>query len=48
MTLINRFEGSCGTFEKEKNPIVINNIGSICPKKTTNDHGVDVNMIIVI
>jgi hypothetical protein len=33
-TLIIRFEGNCGTFGKEKKkPIVVNNIGSICPKK---------------
>jgi hypothetical protein len=32
-TLINRFEGKCDTFGKEeKNPIVVNDIGSICPK----------------
>jgi hypothetical protein len=28
-TLINRFEGSCGTFEKEKKPNV--DARSICP-----------------
>jgi len=45
-TIINRFGGSCGSFEKEKKPIVINNIGSICPKKKLkkkkkkkNNHG---------
>jgi len=32
-TLLNRFEGSCDTFgEGKKNPIVINDIRSICPK----------------
>jgi hypothetical protein len=36
-TIINGFEGSCGTFGEEKKPVVINNIGSIYPpppKKT--------------
>jgi hypothetical protein len=46
--LINRFEGSCGTFGGEKKPpIVVNNIRLVCPKEN-NDHGVHVSMIIVI
>jgi hypothetical protein len=31
--VINRFEGSCGTFGKEKKPIVINDIGLLPPPK---------------
>jgi hypothetical protein len=48
--LINRFDGSCGTFgEGKKKPIVVNKIGSICSrKKIKNDHGVDVSTIITI
>jgi hypothetical protein len=30
-TLVNRFEGSCGTFGKEKQkPTIVNDIWSIC------------------
>jgi len=55
--IINRFEGNCGTFGKGKrNPMSSMTLGQFGPpKKTTllfffkpNDHGVDVNMIIVI
>jgi hypothetical protein len=48
LIFINRFEGSCGTFGGElKNPIVVNDIKLVCPKKN-NDHGVDVSTIIII
>jgi len=34
MTLIKRFEGSCGTFQEEKKlPIVVNDIQLINPEK---------------
>jgi len=35
MTLINRFEGSCGSFTegKKKKLIVINDIGLVCSQK---------------
>jgi hypothetical protein len=33
MTLINRFEGSCGTFGEEKKPMVVNNTKLICLEK---------------
>jgi hypothetical protein len=52
--LINRFERSCGTFGEEKKPNVVNNTWLTCLEKKNyfplkkNDHGVDVNMIIVI
>jgi hypothetical protein len=57
MLLINRFERSCDTFGKGKKPNIIDNIGSICPKRKKtlkkiiiiiNNHGVDVNIIIII
>jgi hypothetical protein len=56
MMLINRFEGSCGTFGEEKKPNVVNNTRSTCLENENfififflnNDHGVDVNNIIVI
>jgi len=32
MTLINRFEESCDTFAKDKNPMSSMTFGSICPK----------------
>jgi hypothetical protein len=36
-TLINRLEGSCGTFvKKKKNPIVENVARLICPNKKEN------------
>jgi len=46
-TLINRFEGSYGTFGEGK-PIIINDIGLVCPKIKINNHGVNVNIIILI
>jgi len=58
MLLINRFKGSCDTFGKGKKPNVIDDIGSVCPKRKekpfkniiiiNNNHGVDVSIIILI
>jgi hypothetical protein len=32
MTLVNKFEGNCGTFGKgEKNLIIVNDTGLVCP-----------------
>jgi hypothetical protein len=36
MMFINRFEGSCGTFQEEKKSIVINDTGFVCFKKKKN------------
>ncbi len=36
MTLINKFEGNCGTFGEEKQPIVIIDNGLICLWKKKN------------
>jgi len=57
-TFINKFERSYGTYRKGGGKLtVINDIGSVCPKKddfiflkfnNNNDHGVDVSIIIVI
>jgi hypothetical protein len=33
MTLVNRFEGNCGTLGGKKNPIVVNNTRLICLAK---------------
>jgi hypothetical protein len=57
-TLINKFERSCGTFKERggKQPIVINDIRLVCLRKNikiqiliknNNDHGVDVNIIVI-
>jgi hypothetical protein len=55
MIVINRFERSCGTFRGGggKNPLLSMTLGQFAQNKTkqktkNNDHGVDVNILIVI
>jgi hypothetical protein len=51
MTLINRFEGSCGTFGKGKNPSLSTTLGQFAHKIIIiiiiNNHGMDVSMNII-
>jgi hypothetical protein len=55
MVVINRFERSCGTFKRGKgrNPMSLMTLGKFARGKINktihnNDHGVDVNIIMVI